>query len=67
LIFGGRAVLGSLTGRAIEAQDTLDFSVVNDVRPMIEVVPLAAAEQAYQRMISGKARFRMVLTMGDAV
>jgi propanol-preferring alcohol dehydrogenase len=64
LIFGGRAVLGSLTGRAIEAQDTLDFSVVNDVRPMIEVVPLAAAEQAYQRMISGKARFRMVLTMG---
>jgi alcohol dehydrogenase, propanol-preferring len=63
LIFGGRSVLGSLTGRAIETQDTLDFSVLADVRPMIETLPLAKAEEAYKRMMAGKARFRMVLTM----
>src|ERR1700723_272584 len=63
LIFGGRSVVGSLTGRAIETQDTLDFSVLTDVRPMIETLPLERAEEAYRRMISGDARFRMVLTM----
>jgi propanol-preferring alcohol dehydrogenase len=63
LIFGGRSVVGSLTGRAIETQDTLDFSVLTDVRPMIETLPLAKAEEAYKRMMDGKARFRMVLTM----
>ena len=63
LIFGGRSVIGSLTGRAIETQDTLDFSVLTDVRPMIETLPLAQAEQAYKRMMEGKARFRIVLTM----
>src|SRR5271154_1617829 len=63
LIFGGRSVVGSLTGRAIETQDTLDFSVLADVRPMIETLPLSKAEEAYKRMMTGKARFRMVLTM----
>ena len=63
LIFGGRSVIGSLTGRAIETQDTLDFSVLTDVRPMIETLPLSRAEEAYKRMLSGDARFRMVLTM----
>jgi propanol-preferring alcohol dehydrogenase len=63
LIFGGRSLVGSLTGRAIETQDTLDFSVLADVRPMIETLPLAKAEEAYKRMMSGNARFRMVLTM----
>jgi D-arabinose 1-dehydrogenase-like Zn-dependent alcohol dehydrogenase len=63
LIFGGRSVVGSLTGRAIETQDTLDFSVLTDVRPMIEMLPLANAEEAYKRMMDGKARFRVVLTM----
>ncbi len=58
LIFGGRSVVGSLTGRAIETQDTLDFSVLTDVRPMIETLPLAKAEEAYKRMMDGKARFR---------
>jgi propanol-preferring alcohol dehydrogenase len=61
LIFGGRSIIGSLTGRAIEAQDTLDFSLLNDVRPMIEVVPFAQAQAAYKKMIDGQARFRMVL------
>jgi len=59
----GRSVVGSLTGRAIETQDTLDFSVLTDVRPMIETLPLAKAEEAYKRMMDGKARFRVVLTM----
>ena len=63
LIFGGRSVVGSLTGRAIETQGTLDFSVLADVRPIIETLPLAKAEEAYRRMMEGKARFRMVLTM----
>jgi propanol-preferring alcohol dehydrogenase len=63
LIFGARSVLGSLTGSAIEMQDTLDFSVLSDVRPLIEVVPLEQAPEAYARMMSGKARFRMVLSM----
>ena len=63
LIFGGRSVIGSLTGRAIETQDTLDFSVLTDVRPMIETLPLAKAEEAYKRMMSSEARFRMVLKM----
>jgi propanol-preferring alcohol dehydrogenase len=63
LIFGGRSLAGSLTGRAIETQDTLDFSVLTDVRPMIETLPLVKAEEAYKRMMGGNARFRMVLTM----
>src|SRR6266404_3675263 len=63
LIVGGRSVVGSLTGRAIETQDTLDFSVLTGVRPMIETLPLDKAEEAYRRMMSGEARFRIVLTM----
>jgi D-arabinose 1-dehydrogenase-like Zn-dependent alcohol dehydrogenase len=63
LVFGGRSVVGSLTGRAIETQDALDFSVLTEVRPIIETLPLAKAEEAYKRMMAGKARFRMVLTM----
>jgi propanol-preferring alcohol dehydrogenase len=63
LVFAGRSVIGTLTGRAIEMQDTLDFSVLADVRPMIETLPLAKAEEAYRRMMSGDARFRIVLTM----
>jgi D-arabinose 1-dehydrogenase-like Zn-dependent alcohol dehydrogenase len=63
LIFGGRSVVGSLTGRPIETQDALNFSVLAEVRPMIETLPLAKAEEAYKRMMAGKARFRMVLTM----
>jgi alcohol dehydrogenase, propanol-preferring len=65
LVFGGREVVGSLTGRAIEIQDTVDFSVLTDVCPIIETLPLAQAEQAYTRMMTGKARFRMVLLTGQ--
>jgi D-arabinose 1-dehydrogenase-like Zn-dependent alcohol dehydrogenase len=63
LIFGGRSIYGSLTGKAIDNQDTLEFSVLQNVRPMIETVPLDQAASAYARMMEGKARFRMVLTM----
>ena len=65
LVFAGRSVVGSLTGRAVEVQDTLDFSVLTDVAPMIETLPLARAEEAYNRMMTGKARFRIVLITGQ--
>jgi propanol-preferring alcohol dehydrogenase len=61
LVFGGRSVYGSLTGTAIDQEDTLAFSVLEDIRPMIETVPLEQAAEAYARMMQGKARFRMVL------
>jgi D-arabinose 1-dehydrogenase-like Zn-dependent alcohol dehydrogenase len=61
LVFGGRSVYGSLTGSAIELQDALAFSVLEDVRPMIETLPLEKAPEAYARMMDGKVRFRMVL------
>jgi D-arabinose 1-dehydrogenase-like Zn-dependent alcohol dehydrogenase len=63
LVFGGRSVYGSLTGTPIEQEDTLAFSVLENIRPMIETAPLEQAADAYARMMQGKARFRMVLTM----
>ena len=61
LVFGGRSVYGSLTGTAIEMEDSLAFSVLENIRPMIETVPLEEAADAYARMMQGQARFRMVL------
>jgi propanol-preferring alcohol dehydrogenase len=61
LVFGGRSVYGSLTGTAVETEDALAFSVLENIRPMIETVPLEEAADAYARMMQGKARFRMVL------
>jgi propanol-preferring alcohol dehydrogenase len=61
LVFGGRSVYGSLTGTAIEQEDTLAFSVLENIRPMVETTPLEQAVGAYARMMEGKARFRMVL------
>ena len=65
LIFGGRSLHGSLTGTAIDNEDTLAFSVLQDIRPMIETLPLDRAAEAYARMMEGKARFRMVLVTGQ--
>ena len=62
LIFGGRSVYGSLTGTPIDSEDTLAFSVLENIRPMIETFPLEKAADAYARMMEGKARFRVVLT-----
>ena len=61
LVFGGRSIYGSLTGTPIESEDTLAFSVLENIRPMIETAPLEQAADAYARMMQGKARFRMVL------
>ena len=65
LVFGGRSIYGSLTGTAIDNEDTLAFSVLENIRPMIEKLPLEQAADAYTRMMQGKARFRMVLTMAN--
>ena len=65
LIFGGRSLEGTLTGTAIDIEDTLAFSVLQNVRPMIETVPLERAAEAYARMMRGEARFRVVLTTGQ--
>jgi D-arabinose 1-dehydrogenase-like Zn-dependent alcohol dehydrogenase len=67
LVFGGRSVYGSLTGTAIDQEDTLAFSVLENIRPMIETAPLEQAADAYARMVQGKARFRMVLLTKDGV
>src|ERR1700680_3717628 len=61
LVFGGRSIYGSLTGTPIDNEDTLAFSVLENIRPMIETVPLEQAAEGYARMMEGKARFRMVL------
>jgi D-arabinose 1-dehydrogenase-like Zn-dependent alcohol dehydrogenase len=65
LIFGARSLEGTLTGTAIDIEDTLAFSVFENVRPMIETVPLERAAEAYARMMRGDARFRKVLTTGQ--
>src|SRR6202790_1504644 len=65
LVFGGRSIHGSLTGTPIDSEDTLAFSVLENIRPMIETVPLEQAADAYARMMEGKARFRMVLVTKD--
>ena len=61
LVFGGRSIYGSLTGTPIDNEDTLAFSVLENIRPMIETFPLEQAADAYARMMQGKARFRTVL------
>jgi propanol-preferring alcohol dehydrogenase len=63
LVFGTRSLAGSLTGSSIENEDNLAFSLAQGIRALIEVLPLAEAPKAYERMMSGKARFRVVLDM----
>ena len=64
LILGRRSILGWPSGSSIDSQDTLAFSVLTGVRSMNEIFPLERAADAYERMMSGKARFRAVLTTG---
>jgi D-arabinose 1-dehydrogenase-like Zn-dependent alcohol dehydrogenase len=61
LIGGDKVIEGHASGTSIDSEDTLRFSARSGVRPMIEVMPLEQAEEAYQKMMSGAARFRMVL------
>jgi D-arabinose 1-dehydrogenase-like Zn-dependent alcohol dehydrogenase len=63
-LLSGRSVAGWPSGTARDSEDTLDFSQLSGVRPMVETFPLAKAADAYAHMMSGKARFRVVLTMG---
>jgi D-arabinose 1-dehydrogenase-like Zn-dependent alcohol dehydrogenase len=63
-ILGRRSVVGWPAGTSMDSQDTLSFSVLSGVRSMNEVFPLERAPEAYERMMSGKARFRVVLTTG---
>jgi len=63
LIFGRRSVAGWPSGRAVESEDTMRFAALHGVRPMTEPYPLDRAAEAYDRMMSGDARFRVVLTM----
>ena len=64
LIGGRKALQGWAAGTAKDSEDTMQFSVLSGVRPMIEEYPLEKAAEAYDQMISGRARFRVVLTMG---
>jgi D-arabinose 1-dehydrogenase-like Zn-dependent alcohol dehydrogenase len=64
LIGGSKAIVGHASGTSRDSEDTLAFSVLSGVRPMIETVPLESAAEAYQKMINGQARFRMVITTG---
>ena len=65
LISGRRSVKGWYSGTAIDSQDTLKFSALTGVRSMNEEYPLGKVAEAYERMMSGKARFRAVLTTGQ--
>jgi D-arabinose 1-dehydrogenase-like Zn-dependent alcohol dehydrogenase len=64
LISSRRSIAGWPSGTSADSEDTLRFSVAEDVRPMIETYPLERAAEAYARMMSGKARFRVVLIPG---
>ena len=64
LIGKRQSIVGWPSGTGMDSEDTLNFSALTGVRPMIETYPLEQAEQAFERMMSGKARFRVVLTIG---
>jgi D-arabinose 1-dehydrogenase-like Zn-dependent alcohol dehydrogenase len=63
MIGGRRSISGWPSGTSIDSQDCLAFSARTGIRPMTELYPLERAAEAYDRMISGKARFRVVLTI----
>ncbi len=63
LISARRSIQGWPSGTAMDSEDTLRFSAMAEVRPMIETFPLEKVAEAYDRMINGKVRFRAVLTM----
>ena len=65
LLRSRRSIKGWYSGTSIDSEETLAFSALTGVRPMIETLPLEHAAEGYQRMISGQARFRVVLTTGN--
>ncbi|MFI0151298.1 alcohol dehydrogenase [Streptomyces lydicus] len=64
LLMQGKVVRGHPSGTAQDVQETIAFSALHGIRPMIETMPLDRADEAYRKMLSGAARFRMVLTTG---
>ena len=66
LVFGMRSIWGMTTGSVQDEQETVEFSLLENVEPMIEVMPLSKAREAYDRMMAAKARFRVVLSMNGA-
>jgi D-arabinose 1-dehydrogenase-like Zn-dependent alcohol dehydrogenase len=64
MIGGRRSIVGWPSGNSIDSQETLSFSMLSGVRAMNEIFPLERATEAYEHMMSGKARFRAVLTIG---
>jgi D-arabinose 1-dehydrogenase-like Zn-dependent alcohol dehydrogenase len=65
LISGRRSIVGWPSGTSMDSEDTMAFSVLTGVRSMNEPFPLERAAEAYERMMSGRARFRVVLTTGS--
>ena len=65
LLFGSRSIRGWYSGTSIDSQDALAFSAMTGVRSMNEIFPLERVAEGYAQMISGKARFRVVLTTGN--
>src|SRR5205807_10122106 len=65
LLSGNRSIKGWYSGTSIDSQNTLAFSARTGVRSMNETFPLERVDEAYDRMMSGKARFRVVLTIGQ--
>jgi D-arabinose 1-dehydrogenase-like Zn-dependent alcohol dehydrogenase len=65
LISSRRSIAGWPSGTSSDSEDTMDFSVLSHIRPLIETYPLERATEAYERMMSGKARFRVVITTGS--
>lgn len=64
LLMNAYVVRGHPSGTAQDIEDTMAFSALHNIRPMTETVPLDRADEAYRKMLAGKARFRMVLTVG---
>jgi D-arabinose 1-dehydrogenase-like Zn-dependent alcohol dehydrogenase len=58
-----KSIVGWPSGTAMDSEDTLKFAAANGIRPMIETFPLERAADGYERMVSGKVRFRSVLKM----
>ena len=65
LIMQRQSIQGWPSGTSIDSEDTLRFSEITGVLPMIEKYPLDRAAEAYDRMMSGKARFRVVFEIGS--
>jgi alcohol dehydrogenase len=60
-----RRVVGHPSGTSLEVEETMEFTALTEIHPMTETAPLEDAQRAYERMLSGDARFRMVLVTGN--